>query len=52
MILIKKNGEVAVFTANKNIKTAENELNKWEKNYGYKDEIKSWEIIPLKNVDL
>lgn len=52
MILIKKSGDVEVFTTNNNIKTAETALNTWQKNYAYKDEVKSWEIIPLKTVSL
>lgn len=52
MILIKKSGDVEVFTTNNNIKTAETALNVWQKNYAYKDEVKSWEIIPMKTVTI
>jgi hypothetical protein len=52
LILIKKTGKVDVFSANNNMATAQTNLNMWSKRFAYPDEVKSWEIVPMKQIEI
>lgn len=47
LILIKNNGKVDIFSANRDMKTAQANYDMWSSKYAYPDEVKSWEIIPM-----
>jgi hypothetical protein len=52
VILIKTDSTIDVFATNNNINTSQRELTKWQKDYAYKNEVSSWEIIPMKTIEI
>lgn len=52
LILINKNGHVGVYSTNRDIKTAEANRKFWSVEYAYPDEVKSWEILPMKTIEI
>ena len=52
VILIKNDSTIDVFATNNNINTSQRELTKWERDYAYKNEVSSWEIIPMKTIEI
>lgn len=47
LVLLRKDGTYGFFGASSSLKTVENYLKTWERDYAYKDEVDKWVIEPL-----